>query len=572
MPVQITFPGVYVEEIATGVRTIPGVDTSITAFVGSAFRGPVNQATQVANFAEFEQQYGGMGPVSSLGYAVRDFFLNGGTSAVIVRLYHPDPGDSHATPPVPPPATRAYLTAGNLSFVAANEGRWGVALRVSVDRDNIPDDAAVALGLAPSDLFNLTVRDSSTKTSERYLNLTVKDGPRRVDRVLASASQLLRLNGEPRPETAIAAGVDTLSEHEQVQAARLKALAVLESSGQQSPDLLRARSAEAEAKAALASALAEALAAVSDGLWLEPADFVPPEGQASQLGLYALEPSPFNLLCIPPYRSPADALDFDPTVITAAVAYCENRRAMLLVDAPKDWTTADIAKQKFTATQDYVGTRSSNAALYFPRLVEADPDHQGQPHVVSACGAVAGVFARIDSTRGVWKAPAGEEATLAGVQSLSLTLSDLENGELNPLGINCLRKLSAGFTIWGARTLQGADQLGSEYEYIPVRRLALFIEESLCKGLQWVVFEPNAEPLWAQIRLSAGNFMQSLFTQGALAGATPKDAYFVKCDSQTTTQNDLNLGIVNIQIGFAPLRPAEFVVIQIRQIARQQCQ
>lgn len=571
MPAEITFPGVYVEEIATGVRTIAGVDTSITAFVGSAFRGPVNQATQVASFAEFERQSGTLGTNSSLGYAVRDFFRNGGALAVIVRLYHSDPGDPEAVPPVPAPATSALLIAGNLAFVAASEGRWGVALRVSVDQENIPEDAAAALGLAPSDLFNLTVRDSSTNSTERYLNLTVKDTPRRVDRILASASVLLRYDGEPDPGKLIVAGTDTLTAREEDYELRLKAVAALENAGP-TADLIHAERGAAKAKAALDSALGAALAGVSDGLWLEAADFVPPGGLASQKGLYALEQTDlFNLLCIPPYRSPADALDVDPEVVNAAAAYCESRRAMLLVDAPMDWTTAEIAKQEFAAAQDCVGTRSRNAALYFPRLVEVNPV-DGELQVIPASGAVAGVYARMDSTRGVWKAPAGEEATLIDVEALSATVNDLENGKLNQLGINCLRSFPTGSRIWGARTLLGADQLGDEYKYVPVRRLALYIEESLYRGLQWVVFEPNGEPLWAKIRLSASAFMQSLFTKGALMGTTPKDAYFVKCDGQTTTQNDIDLGIITIVVGFAPLRPAEFVVIEIRQIAGQPSQ
>ncbi len=145
---------------------------------------------------------------------------------------------------------------------------------------------------------------------------------------------------------------------------------------------------------------------------------------------------------------------------------------------------------------------------------------------------------------------------------------DLENGVLNPLGINCLRFFPVyGRIAWGARTLKGADQLADEWKYIPVRRTALFIEESLYRGLKWVVFEPNDEPLWSQIRLNVGAFMNNLFRQGAFQGSTPREAYFVKCDKETTTQNDIDLGIVNIIVGFAPLKPAEFVVIKIQQIA-----
>jgi phage tail sheath protein FI len=170
----------------------------------------------------------------------------------------------------------------------------------------------------------------------------------------------------------------------------------------------------------------------------------------------------------------------------------------------------------------------------------------------------------------VWKAPAGSEASVSGASGLVITMSDPENGQLNPRAINCLRTLPVyGTVVWGARTLHGDNDRGSEWKYVPVRRTALFIEESLYRGTQWVVFEPNDEPLWAQIRLNVGAFMQNLFRQGAFQGRTPREAYFVKCDRETTTQNDINLGIVNIHVGFAPLKPAEFVVLRIQQIAGQ---
>jgi phage tail sheath protein FI len=179
-------------------------------------------------------------------------------------------------------------------------------------------------------------------------------------------------------------------------------------------------------------------------------------------------------------------------------------------------------------------------------------------------------MARTDTQRGVWKAPAGLDASLNATQGLQANLNDAENGTLNPLGINCLRFFGdSGRVVWGARTLRGADQLADDYKYVPVRRLALYIEESLYRGTQWVVFEPNDEPLWAQIRLNVGAFMHGLFRQGAFMGQTPKDAYFVKCDKETTPQDQVNLGIVNIIVGFAPLKPAEFVVIQIQQMAGQ---
>src|SRR5439155_14319525 len=216
------------------------------------------------------------------------------------------------------------------------------------------------------------------------------------------------------------------------------------------------------------------------------------------------------------------------------------------------------------------GDAARNAALYFPRVEEADPLSRGQIDTFVPCGVIAGVMARTDVQRGVWKAPAGIDASLNGISGLEVNLTNAENGQLNPLGINCLRTFPVfGRVVWGSRTARGADQLADDYKYVPVRRMALFLEESLFRGTQWVVFEPNDEPLWAQIRLNIGAFMQQLFRQGAFQGATPREAYFVKCDRTTTTQADINLGVVNILVGFAPLKPAEFVVIKIRQMAGQ---
>jgi hypothetical protein len=226
------------------------------------------------------------------------------------------------------------------------------------------------------------------------------------------------------------------------------------------------------------------------------------------------------------------------------------------------------------------GDPAKNAALFFPRLLQPDVADNFTVKSFVPCGAVAGVFARTDAQRGVWKAPAGIDASLSGAadlgivngdpQSAQLRMNDKENGLLNPLGVNCLRSFPIiGPVVWGSRTLRGADQLSDDYKYVPVRRTALYIEESLYRGLQWAVFEPNDEPLWSQIRLAAGAFMQGLYRQGAFQGGSPKDAYFVKCDKDTTTQNDINLGIVNVVVGFAPLKPAEFVVLQIQQMAGQ---
>jgi phage tail sheath protein FI len=529
MPSTLTYPGVYIEELTSGVHTITGVATSITAFVGRCKRGPIDADEKapvtINSFADFERIFGGLWAESPVGFAVRDFYLNGGSQAIIVRLFHATAGTNAA----------AVLIHDTLSLSAANPGAWGNKLRVRVDYDTRPRPD----GTADPDLFNLSVRDGDTGEVEVFRNISMQDlDIRRVDRVLRNESKLVRavqpVAGTPRPGShpAPQPGEDvwadnTIATNEKVQSAN----------------------------------------EASDGDPLVAADYS--GSAANKTGINALEKADlFNLLCLPPYSF---AHDVDDTIWGAAASYCESRRAMLIVDPPETWADKDAAKGNgSTSGVAVVGTNSRNAAVFFPRLKQPNPLRDNQVESFVPCGAVAGVFARTDAQRGVWKAPAGLEAGLIGVPALSVPLTDAENGELNPLGINCLRSQpGAGRVVWGARTLQGNDRLASEWKYIPVRRTALFLEESLYRGTQWVVFEPNDEPLWAQIRLNLGAFMHNLFRQGAFQGKTPKDAYFVKCDKETTTQTDINLGIVNILVGFAPLKPAEFVVIKIQQMAGQ---
>jgi phage tail sheath protein FI len=302
----------------------------------------------------------------------------------------------------------------------------------------------------------------------------------------------------------------------------------------------------------------------------------PPDGTAllgnmnDKTGIYALEDvDTFNILCIPrtaivgPNAMTPTEAEF---VMSTAIKYCEKRRAFFIMDTP-------LGVDDVQEVKDWLGStnlRDKNSALYFPRIKIPDPLNDFRLRSVGASGTVAGLYARIDSNNGVWKAPAGTDAKLVNVQALDYTLTDMQNGTLNPLGINCLRSLPVyGKICWGARTLDGADQMTSEWKYIPVRRLALLIEESLYRGLTWVVFEPNDEPLWSQIRLNVGSFMHRLFRQGAFQGTTAREAYLVKCDKETTIQADIDLGVVNIVVGFAPLKPAEFVIIKIKQLAGQ---
>jgi hypothetical protein len=273
----------------------------------------------------------------------------------------------------------------------------------------------------------------------------------------------------------------------------------------------------------------------------------------------------FNLLVLP-----KDAQHNDPTTRALwgpASLFCRQRRAFLVMDPPANWPDSQAAVGAVVGVNTLrVGLVKDHAAVFYPRLKVNDG---AKDVAVGPSGAIAGLMARIDGTRGVWKAPAGTEADLRGITGVELRFSDGENGVMNPKAINTIRVFPNGIVNWGARTMDGDDGFGSEYKYIPIRRLALYLEESLYRGLKWVVFEPNDEPLWAQIRLNVGAFMNNLFRQGAFQGTTPKDAYFVKCDASTTTQNDRDLGLVNIVVGFAPLKPAEFVVLTLQQMAGQ---
>ena len=266
----------------------------------------------------------------------------------------------------------------------------------------------------------------------------------------------------------------------------------------------------------------------------------------------------FNLLVLPTCSGVTQS-----QLWGAASVFCQQRRAFLLMDAPV-WPDAATAKTGVDSLR--TGLVTDYSALYFPRLTVLE---NGLPVQLGPSGAIAGLMARMDSARGAWKAPAGTEADIRGVSGLEQRFSDPENGLLNPKAIDTLRVFPAGIVCWGARTMDGDDSNPSDFKYVPIRRLSLYIEESLYRGLKWVVFEPNDEPLWGQIRLNVGAFMHGLFTQGAFQGKKSSDAYFVRCDAETTTQDDRNKGIVNIWVGFAPLKPAEFVVLYLQQMAGQ---
>lgn len=625
MPVALTYPGVYVEEVSSGVRTVTGVATSVAAFVGYTRKGVPDKAVTITSFADFERAYGGLDRDSPVSYAVRQFFVNGGTQAVLVRVAT---GFASAAW-----VLQSSAPTSAIDVTAASPGAWGNDLRITVDRAGARN---------PDAEFNLVVSqlqaDGVTLVPvETHRNLGMNAASSQyVESVVNNASSLVRVarraglvfnqpgfalsaavafpltatdlvisgvaNGTtPFRLTLAGAAPDSMTNlvnavNTAIGTAGLNA--VLQASdtgadgGAGNGHLRLASLVNGESSSVVVSGGAFGGLSSSTRLGLanggreftgnaqhRPAnatDVVPPTKGADGMragateiagspslktGIYALlDVDLFNILSIP---ETFDMTDLQAAaVIPAAVDLCEKRRAFYIVDAPSGKNLSDIAAWANGATQ------SRNAAVYFPAVRLADPLDELRPRAMAPSGTLAGVYARTDSNRGVWKAPAGTDATLNGVLDLALPVNDADNGLINPKGVNALRSFPAyGRVAWGARTLKGSDAQADEYKYVPVRRLALFLEESLYRGTQWVVFEPNDEPLWAQIRLNIGAFMQGLFRQGAFQGRTPREAYFVKCDRETTTQNDINLGIVNIYVGFAPLKPAEFVVLKLQQIA-----
>ncbi|WP_330279543.1 phage tail sheath subtilisin-like domain-containing protein [Streptomyces sp. NBC_00569] len=607
-----TYPGVYVEELPSSTRAISAVTTSVTAFVGHTRRGPLNEPVRVTGFTEFERRFGGLSAQSPLAYAVHQFFGNGGSVAVIVRVAKAGSGKTAC---VVLESTDGRSESPVLEVHAKEPGVWGNSLRVAVDYDTT----------CPDETFNLRVHDARGEARESFTGLSMDAGSGTyAPTVINAGSRLIRVDavGEGRPDPS-----GTVSKPFGHELPDLAVDLTVKIGDVEREFKLYDADCDGEAPssvAELALLLERKLRALPDapgrhafagvevtafGRRLQvvagstdPEDVVrflgecandlgleasvnppvfPLEGgedgeapgprdligsEADKTGIQALRGvADVNLLSLPElasYEKTEDAL----TVVSAAQRLCEERRIFLLVDAPATWVSVDSARAGLSA---FDAVRGNHAGLYFPHLQLTDP-LTGRLRAFPPSGAVAGVIARTDSERGVWKAPAGTEAQLVGVRSLTVDLTDRETGLLNPLGVNCLRTFPlAGPLVWGARTLEGSDALDSAWKYVPVRRLALQVEESLQRGLQWVVFEPNDESLWQQIRLSASSYLHTLFRQGAFKGSTPREAYFVKCDSETTTDEDVANGIVNVLVGIAPVRPAEFVVVKIQQTSGQ---
>src|SRR5579862_1279903 len=501
-----TYPGVYIQELESGVHTITGVATSIAAFIGWAPQGPVAQPTLVLSWNDYQSQFGGLYPGVYLGYAVSQFFGNGGQQAYIVRLVE---GASTASGTEP---------TSSLTLFASSPGTWADGITVRF------------LAGADSTSFSVQVLDSNGNLLESFMNVsslpTVTS--RYAPTVIDADSRYIRFeNNYPTPSPP--------------------------------PNVVITFPAPATPPHALTMGSA---APGSPGTVLKPTDaaFVSQISTSDQIhGLLDSIP-PVNIVCVPGLTMLASAST--TAAIDALQKFCVEARAFYLMDPPPLATVA-------TATSMLPNTapNAANSAMYFPWVWAPDPLAGNRPTLLPPCGLVAGVYAATDASRGVWKAPAGIDAGLSGITGLQYVLNDLQNGLINPYGVNCLRQFpSYGNVVWGARTLVGADTVGSQWKYVPIRRFALFLESSLYNGTQWAVFEPNDETLWGQIRLNVGAFMQSLFLKGAFQGTTPQQAYFVKCDAENNPQSSINQGILTIKVGFAPLYPAEFVIIQIQQM------
>jgi phage tail sheath protein FI len=532
--VELLHPGVYVREISSGVRPIEGVSTSTAAFIGITTKGPLPGKTLpngrmarpvlVTSVTDYLRQFGGFRADSYLTYAVQAFFNNGGARVYIVRVA--GEGASRARYPTSPP-TGAIIV--NTVIEAATEGRWGSALSVEIadSSDRSPDN------------FKLIVRDAGIPV-ETYDNVTYDGSP------------------------TLGAGA-TPGEH-----------AVTVVNGRSDYIAFSSPIAAAPPRGTVALGGGDDGVAVTDrATYLGNAA---PDDTVTGTGLYALDKvTDVSIIAIPGQG--------EPETVAAGAAYCKNYRTLRDCFFIGDMGVLDIASaRKETATpsvnlvsqaRDYATTNPALdksvgdfGAIYFPWIWSADPIGGGRnPRILlPPSGFTAGIYARTDNSRGVFKAPAGTEAGIAGALATRITVGDREQDVLNPVKVNVARTVpGTGIVVWGTRTY-GSD---AEWRYIPVRRMAIFLRTSIYYGIQWAVFEGNDEPLWSSLRLNIRAFMLTQFRAGAFQGATPDDAFFVKCDSSTTTQQDIDNGVVNILVGFAPLKPAEFVVLTLQQKVNQ---
>jgi hypothetical protein len=624
MPVTTTYPGVYIDEQATSSHVISGVSTSVTAFVGAAQKGTPDQPTRVTSNADFVREFGA--PIDAtthpMGYAVAHFFMNGGSQAVIVRALAADAEFAQLP-----------LGAGQgitITLAARSRGVWATGTGTGPTANGLFAEVVAATG-NPHDRFGLTIvqwESGAAGQTEHWDELSMSpSSPRFVTTVLA-ASQLVsakvsgaeatapgtgtstgatdisggvtELEGRtlriavdqhapadyvlwpaaPNPATSHSTGdvvtfINDPANHFPVEAADDGGKVALKSraAGRDSTvtvGLSAAQDASGRLGLGVAhggievsgsapyrppAAPAAALTGGSDGSDVDAASIVPPGDGQGMNALTQLTFPGFNLLCLPGVTSA------DVDAVTTALAYCATQHAFLLVDPDPSVAVANAGAKILP-----FGGQGTHGAIYWPRLITTGAPTPGLP----PCGAVAGMMARTDTARGVWKAPAGLNAGLASVISTAYPTNDDVSGALNGLGINVIRSFTgAGIVVWGARTMGGSDIAGSPFKYVPIRRITDYIESSLYLGTQFAVFEPNDPVLWGQLRLAVTGFMRGLFRQGAFQQSpdgVESKSFFVTCDETVNPQTEIDAGRVNVVVGFAPLKLAEFVVITITHI------
>ncbi|MEA2423595.1 MAG: uncharacterized protein QOH13_5 [Thermoleophilaceae bacterium] len=538
MPNYLT-PGVYVEEVPSQSKPIEGVGTAIAAFVGLAPGGPVNEAVKVANWTQFARTFGDRlvpdnGPFmkgSYLAHAVYGYFHNGGGVCYVTRVgAAKDAVDQAALPLTTGERREGYRAIARADVDGAvtvdveeeprpragGESSNGAAKKAAKDETDKPADAA-----APSGANEVTYKLVITAGSEReeFSGLTTKSGASNVATKVSKESKLIELQDTgsalPEAERALAPGSYELG-------------------------------IIAEQGAEITGSGVEGDVANRTGIG----------------GLAAIDE--ITMLCVPDLM--ALQSNGDTTVLKdlqgKMIAHCEGAGdRMAILDSPKGMKPQQIADWRM----DVAGYDSKFAALYYPWIEVMDPLSGGKtPMLIPPCGHVAGVWARSDSTRGVHKAPANE--VLLAVNNLEFQVMGEEQANLNKNGINCIRSFSGrGIRIWGARTLSS----DPEWRYINVRRLFNYISESIMEGTQWAVFEPNDQRLWMQLKIAATNFLTRTWRDGALFGATPAEAFYVKCDAETNPPDLVEAGQVTVEIGVAPVKPAEFVVFRISQFQIQ---
>jgi hypothetical protein len=537
-------PAVYIEEIA-GAKPIEGVGTSTGAFVGIAEKGPVNSPQLVANFSQFADTFGGFLPGAHLSYAVQHFFFEGGTRCYVVRGFKPSAAPSSTNPKPDLARVDLRLTADTtsdlvMSIFATSEGVWGNNIRVKAEPPGFdpadPNNQGKKFKLkvfykAPSAADEMLVETFDQLSMNEFIAGTALPNPNHVERRINNISKYITVDDV----TDVTSKID--------------------------PPFTGA-------------AASSPLTGGSDGLPLGSSatqNLVPNDliGAASTAttpasGLYTFDTvDDINIAAIPDLVNPAFQESDARNAAIAGFTYCENRKDCFFVaDTPSGKTPQSALAYKRGTSPSGNAFNSKYGALYYPWIYVTDP-LTGKPKLFPPSGAVIGSYSASDVRRGVHKAPAGiEDGYLNVAVDIERVVTAGEQDTLNPEGVNVIRKFPGmGVLIWGARTVS-AD---SEWKYVNVRRLFLFLEESIQKGTQWVVFEPNDSVLWKKITRDVSAFLRIQWLEGKLVGDKPEKAFFVKCDAETNPPDSVDLGRVITVIGIAPSKPAEFVIFRIQQ-------